>query len=333
MTRNSKGPAYLLPQANALLSKLSSFASARGYSFERPKRDEIGAEYGFVMSTAGFKAYGALYNTTMRDQIYLEIKPKFYELCESANRSCFVIVNDLVKNQFVVIPYALLQPCLNPKALGVRKLWQFAMQRDLSTFSKTNYHLLRYRGGTIAIPETCVGSFEILLQPWNVQGYSHNYAQSSAQASWAPSLVQTNVPSRKSIDYEDPPACVAVETVRRIRDTAKTRQLKALYSNHCQVCQARLRLGPNEFLSEVHHLRPLGGGANGLDNKDNMLVLCPNHHARFDYLAIGIDPSDGITVVDFEGTVIGKLTFVPGHSLNPSNIRFHFEQMTKAFKT
>jgi hypothetical protein len=78
--------------------------------------------------------------------------------------------------------------------------------------------------------------------------------------------------------------------VRRIiRDTETSRHVKRLYENTCQVCGERLEIAPGEYYAEAHHLQPLGGNHKGSDVKDNILCLCPNHHALFDYFAISLD--------------------------------------------
>ena len=90
----------------------------------------------------------------------------------------------------------------------------------------------------------------------------------------------------------------------------------------------RMKLDAERFYSEVHHLKPLG--EHGFDNEDNMLVLCPNHHALFDYLSIGIDPSDQITIIDLQANVLGKLTMIHGHTLGESNVDYHRQRMIEA---
>jgi hypothetical protein len=78
---------------------------------------------------------------------------------------------------------------------------------------------------------------------------------------------------------------------RFIRDTKTSRQVKDLYENRCQVCGERLEILPGKFYAEAHHLQPIGGEHKGPDVKDNILCLCPNHHALFDYFAIFLDPA------------------------------------------
>src|SRR5262249_17651932 len=78
-------------------------------------------------------------------------------------------------------------------------------------------------------------------------------------------------------DDDEPPPAVTYTTSRRIRNTAKGEKLKRLYGCQCQVCRHRIHVPrAGGVYAEVHHLRPLGGEHMGLDNWNNMLVLCPN---------------------------------------------------------
>jgi TPR repeat protein len=74
----------------------------------------------------------------------------------------------------------------------------------------------------------------------------------------------------------------------RKRNQGIVQYLKGLYKDTCQVCGGKIDIGFGKGVSEVHHIRPLGRH-NGPDNIENMIVLCPNHHAMFDRGAITID--------------------------------------------
>jgi nitrite reductase/ring-hydroxylating ferredoxin subunit len=77
-------------------------------------------------------------------------------------------------------------------------------------------------------------------------------------------------------------------------------------------------LGPDSArYAEVHHLRPLGGHHRGLDRQDNMLVLCPNHHALFD---LGTP-----FFLSLRRIRVGSTTFPleVRHGLNRSNVDYH----------
>lgn len=84
-------------------------------------------------------------------------------------------------------------------------------------------------------------------------------------------------------------------TSRVIRDSQKSLDLKALYEHRCQVCQRRIEVRRGDFYSEAHHLQPLGGRHSGPDIRSNMLVLCPWHHAEFDYFLFFIDSHRNLT--------------------------------------
>lgn len=74
---------------------------------------------------------------------------------------------------------------------------------------------------------------------------------------------------------------------RLIRDTSITRQVKDLHGSRCQVCGER-RATPAGFYAEAAHIRPLGAPHHGPDALSNVLCLCPNHHALFDFGSFSI---------------------------------------------
>ncbi|PEV50742.1 hypothetical protein COK37_21065 [Bacillus thuringiensis] len=80
------------------------------------------------------------------------------------------------------------------------------------------------------------------------------------------------------------------EITTTIRDQILVSQFKELYNHTCQVCREKIETGLNQFATEVHHIKPLGLH-NGPHIKENMIILCPNHHVMFDKGAITIDLS------------------------------------------
>jgi hypothetical protein len=90
---------------------------------------------------------------------------------------------------------------------------------------------------------------------------------------------------------DEVPAKIKLTIKRFIRDTKMTRMVKGQYKNRCQICGKRMKIQPGVFYAEAHHLKPLGNGHKGSDVRDNILCLCPNHHALFDYFAIPLDPA------------------------------------------
>lgn len=121
-----------------------------------------------------------------------------------------------------------------------------------------------------------------------------------------------------------PPERVEYTTTRIIRDTAEARRLKKLYDYRCQVCGERIVLGTDFFYAEVHHIRPLGGWHKGLDIHENMLVLCPTHHAVFD-LGLPVFSSDSL--VNINGTP-HQLTLK--HRLASDNLDYHNAEIAQA---
>jgi predicted restriction endonuclease len=123
----------------------------------------------------------------------------------------------------------------------------------------------------------------------------------------------------KPTDIDKPPDSFQTTISRIIRDTAKTKAIKALYENKCQICGLTISIRPGVDYSEVHHIRPLGGGHSGADNHGNMIVLCPTHHAMFDFaIPKFISPSK----ISIYGTT-HQLTVHISHEINKDNIDYH----------
>lgn len=113
------------------------------------------------------------------------------------------------------------------------------------------------------------------------------------------------------------------EVWRYVRNQNKVKKLKNLYDNKCQIVECGFTFehranGKNEFYSEVHHYNPLKKQSD--DDYENMIVLCPNHHAEFDYSVKFIHP-DRVTIIDQQGNDTGEtIKFHKGHELDIKNI-------------
>lgn len=129
---------------------------------------------------------------------------------------------------------------------------------------------------------------------------------------------------KKPVDLDGPPARIKSNVVRFIRDTQKSRLLKNVYGNRCQVCDYRLEIGTNTYYSEVHHIRPLNEGGN--DDFNNMIVLCPTHHAEFDYGVICIN-EDITHVVDKNSNRVGTITVNVDHDISMENIKYNLKKV------
>lgn len=76
----------------------------------------------------------------------------------------------------------------------------------------------------------------------------------------------------------------AREVAAQIRNPTNIRELKALYANECAFCKVQTigGLNPTTFYSEAAHIKPVGEPHNGPDTKENMILLCSDHHLQFD---------------------------------------------------
>ena len=106
-----------------------------------------------------------------------------------------------------------------------------------------------------------------------------------------PSVPAAPAPVANDASPDGMPARVKQTVHRIVRDTAMSRKIKRQYEFRCQVCGERLEIEPGKFYAEAHHLQPLGGEHKGSDVPENILCLCPNHHALFDYFAWPLEPA------------------------------------------
>ena len=144
--------------------------------------------------------------------------------------------------------------------------------------------------------------------------------------------IQIKKPHIKEITIEPAsvkkiPKKIKTTIVRVIRDTAKTKKLKIRYDNICQVCRSKIA----ENYSDVHHVWPIGD--KGDDDYDNMLVLCPNHHAMFDLALIQFDELRKGHLVHVNGKEIGKLYFKTKHHIHQKNIEHNNMRVKKVHGT
>ncbi len=115
-------------------------------------------------------------------------------------------------------------------------------------------------------------------------------------------------------DY-DAPERKDTSVSRIIRDSSLSARVKSINKNECQVCGTALAMPEGRRYSEAHHIQPLGKPHDGPDVADNMICVCPNHHALLDYGAIPLD--------------ISKLRFKEGHVIAEEFIRYHNEKIHK----
>lgn len=129
------------------------------------------------------------------------------------------------------------------------------------------------------------------------------------------------------VDLAGPPPKIRSYVTRFIRDTKKTRELKTVYQNKCQICNYQIKKPNNEYYSEAHHVWPLGAKPNpGDDDFTNMLVLCPTHHAEFDYGVIRIS-KDGKNIIDRNGEKVSSIHYESNHEITQKNIDYQLRNI------
>jgi 5-methylcytosine-specific restriction enzyme A len=100
-----------------------------------------------------------------------------------------------------------------------------------------------------------------------------------------------------------------IQIERIVRDTKVSLWVKYIHEYKCQICGTTLKLDDNLFYAEAHHIKPLGNSHNGSDVVENIICVCPNHHALLDLGAIYIEQS--------------QLRHIEGHEINLEYIAYH----------
>jgi hypothetical protein len=138
----------------------------------------------------------------------------------------------------------------------------------------------------------------------------------------------SHLENEKMVD-SDEVAMSIISINRRIRDTEEAKKLKVEYYNTCQICNEKITIAYRLNYSEAHHIQPLGGEHKGPDNRKNLIVLCPNHHAMFDLGVIAIDPNDGCTIlhIDEKNKLNGDTVKQMKHSISSTYLRYHYKNI------
>ena len=128
---------------------------------------------------------------------------------------------------------------------------------------------------------------------------------------------QTLPPTLEATDFAPPPNRVYAREYRILRDTELARRVKRLHRFECQLCGHTIELPNRRRYAESHHIQPLGQPHNGPDVIENIICVCPNHHAELDYgvsriLLPTLRRSDGHAVdskyIDYHNCTIYKPT-------------------------
>lgn len=120
------------------------------------------------------------------------------------------------------------------------------------------------------------------------------------------------------------------EVQAQVRNPKNVNELKSLYDNKCFFCGHSVQIGvdPNRHYSEAAHIRPVGSPHSGSDRKDNMILLCPEHHLQFDrgILRIRWQPMTLTLESRIPGDPLHKtpLKVLPPHELARENVEWHY---------
>lgn len=109
---------------------------------------------------------------------------------------------------------------------------------------------------------------------------------------------QAEASRKESNANNDTPERRASQIDRIIRNTVITRNIKLMYDFQCQVCGVAIKTKDGLY-AEGAHIRGLGEPHNGPDIEENVLCLCPNHHAMFD--KGGFHINDDFSLIGIEG--------------------------------
>ena len=143
-------------------------------------------------------------------------------------------------------------------------------------------------------------------------------------------LQRENLTSEEEIEQPDSPAGRASQTIHKIVRSVKFReQIKEFYNNTCQVCNVFLKTPTDGLgISVAAHIKALGKPHNGPDIKENMLCLCPNHHAQFDSYSFYIDP-ENYKIVGLDGFEGKHITRIKKHKIKAEYLEYHQKQYLK----
>ena len=127
----------------------------------------------------------------------------------------------------------------------------------------------------------------------------------------------------QSVDLR-PPKRTETTVSRVVRNTELAKRLKKEYDHRCQVCGQQRQRGKDEPYAEAHHIHPLGGDPPGVDHESNILVLCPNHHADFDYGTVEVNPNSLEITHAYDNQVDGQeLVVNEAHEIGTDHLEYH----------
>lgn len=158
-----------------------------------------------------------------------------------------------------------------------------------------------------------------------------NEIKKSREYDWTPYIHEDSPPAQleareaaeppkspNASDFNAPAQRGQTTTYRIIRDTALARLVKVRHNYECQICGEWIDLPNGERYAEAHHIRPLGSPHDGPDRIENIICVCPNHHAELDYFARSLNSMD--------------LRLADGHAVGEIYLAYHNESVRKSQK-
>ena len=141
--------------------------------------------------------------------------------------------------------------------------------------------------------------FYVLVETGN-EDFSQILGVQEPEPVWIMKKIQKNlsknnrlsisVSPKIALDIGEPePSRVKSTTYRILRDTTLAQKIKMIHDYECQICGLTIQLKNGERYAEAHHIKPLGAPHNGPDIAENIICVCPNHHAQLDYSAIPLN--------------------------------------------
>ena len=151
------------------------------------------------------------------------------------------------------------------------------------------------------------------------------YGPVTTESSETPTLDRFRGPEATETDA---PGRYTTVSDRILRDQTTVTALKEQYQYRCQICGQRRYQTPTAGYAEVHHLKPLGNPHSGPDIPENMLVVCPNHHADFDTGMVAIRPDEYTIAHGYDDTVAGSVvTLEDRHTIAPTFLEYHLDEI------
>ncbi len=106
-----------------------------------------------------------------------------------------------------------------------------------------------------------------------------------------------------------------------VRDPRVAMGVKELHGFACQICGTIVDTATGPY-AEAAHVKPLGRPDDGPDTPDNVLCLCPNHHAEFDRGGMIVDTEHNVIRLSSRER-LGVLRSHARHSISSDYLAYH----------